>query len=407
MALWFPINFLEVLYECDTARPPARPPARHKSVSPSSSDNKRFPLQITPLLAALLALLAAPAAWAVGPIIVGDSNFSFDPNDGTGGAMANGTNDAYDDAYYLILNGTQFQGATGALSADGRTVSYPLTSVVTGLSASRTFYVPAKDGSANADYGRYLDCVQNTTSAAIQNVDVSITGNLGSDSNTFIYASSNGNTTLDTADTWFGTADSSGHDPTLAHVMGKGVVNPSLAADIMAWHFTIPSLASNKTACFVTYAIQATHQNDAQALATQLATNPDLSGIPKSILPTIKNALDYANVAVLPAAGDAVDSANFDADIILTGTAKALTGGKVAILLNNTDVSSSCGIQQALLDFTGTKTVGRAIHCPAISNLLTKPGKNTFTVTHTSASGGKTTVKAVWNLHPVQALTGP
>ena len=76
-----------------------------------------------------------------------------------------------------------------------------------GVMVSRDLYAPL-----GTDYMRYIDTFENT-SGALRDVYVGWGGNLGSDSNTTIAASSSGHLAIDSADYWAVTIENSAYNP--------------------------------------------------------------------------------------------------------------------------------------------------------------------------------------------------
>ena len=223
---------------------------------------------------ALGAILAVPSiALAIDLLTAG--GYLFDIQDTYFGDLSNGTGDAYDGAYYLDVNGTRYT-STGAstTSLAGRNVIMPVVTIGS-LSVHREVYVPATGG----DFGRYLDVIANPGASAAT-VSVTISGNLGSDSGTVLYASASGDTSFTTADAWFGTddVDASG-DPSLAHVLQGssarvGASAASLVSDNFSWTFNTSIPAGGRIAV-LTFAVQTGSRAAAMTEAVRLAEAPD------------------------------------------------------------------------------------------------------------------------------------
>jgi hypothetical protein len=152
-----------------------------------------------------------------------------------GGTTTSTLDDAFDNynALFVDVGGTttghsdpnNMYNRTGASAAldnspnpecAGQNVVFP-TEEMQGLDVHREVYVPT-DGS----YARWLNVFTNSTSAAIT-AGVGTANNIGSDSNTIITGSSNGDTTADLTDTWVGTfqnfSGNTSSDPRAAHVI--------------------------------------------------------------------------------------------------------------------------------------------------------------------------------------------
>lgn len=159
------------------------------------------------------------------------------------GNINNGSNDAYDGGMRLSISNVSFpQFATGSLTLDERQITLGVFETA-GLQVKRRIYVP----SAQA-FVRYLDELVNPTDADIA-VEVRIDTNLGSDGNTVIVSTSDGDTAIEPTDTWVVTDDTSdgGGDPSLAHVTrgAGGAVVPVVTAPLgriaYAYSVTVPA----------------------------------------------------------------------------------------------------------------------------------------------------------------------
>jgi hypothetical protein len=134
------------------------------------------------------------------------------------------------------------------------------------LEVSRTILVP---DAAGRDYARYFDSIRNTSSRSVT-VQVRISGNLGSDGSTYVWATASGDASVAANDTWFGTDDSDGDgDPTLVHALfgDGGEVSPSsidLSSDSIDALFRV-EVAAGETVSLMFFAFQAPNQAAARA----------------------------------------------------------------------------------------------------------------------------------------------
>ena len=160
------------------------------------------------------------------------------------------------------------------MTLSDRQLEFP-EQTLAGLTVKRLAWVPATGG----DFARYLEVLTNPGSRDVTTT-VSITGNLGSDSSTFISSTSSGDTILTTSDTWFATddVDSSG-DPSLAHVFqgSSAMLAPttvSLSSDNIdySWNVTVP--AGGQVA-FLHFAVQKPNEADSWTEAMRLVETPD------------------------------------------------------------------------------------------------------------------------------------
>jgi len=217
-------------------------------------------------------LLSAPAGSVVN--LNGPNGHTFDIQDTSGGQLNDGSSDAYDSAYYLTVNGTQYSsgGVAGTSINGGRGVR--MAAQTSGsLLVQREAYVPA---TGSHDYIRYYDTVENTSGSTIT-VTVTYSGGLGSDTSTIITATSSGDITVSTADMWYCT-DDTGSDPALAHVWwgesaGVAPSTLSLSGDSMTTTFSF-DLPGGSRAAFVIFAVQAGDAVGSQLAAVYLSEFP-------------------------------------------------------------------------------------------------------------------------------------
>ena len=117
-----------------------------------------------------------------------------------------------------IINGTLFN-FNGFAIADagcgGRQYVYP-TQDIGGIDVTRKVYVPAAD-----TFGRWLTILTNTTGGTL-NVNYATQNNVGSDGNTAIGQTSDGDTTPEISDLWVATGGDV-DDPRICHLMQDGV----------------------------------------------------------------------------------------------------------------------------------------------------------------------------------------
>ena len=181
-----------------------------------------------------------------------------------------------------------------------------------GLSVYRTIFVPT-----TGDYARHMNVLSNPTAAPIT-VTVGAGNNLGSDSNTRVFDSSNNDTVgTDLTDTWVGTfqnySGTTSSDPREAHVI-QGV-NPPLAPAVVnfvdgddnpTWNWSM-TLQPGETASFMSFEVVETTKARAKTSAVDLAaltpsgdgTIPALACIDRALLPTLKNfAISLPDITV-------------------------------------------------------------------------------------------------------------
>lgn len=229
---------------------------------------------------ALVVSIALSPTVARATTLTSEGGYTFDIQDGAGGSwstdgsMSDGTSDAYDGCYYLDVNGTRYTAPGATLGLGGRQVEMP-EMPVGALRVRRLIYVPTSGG----DYARYLDVVSNPGATAAT-ATITISGNLGSDGSTAVFATSSGDTIVTTADAWATTDDMDGAwDPSLGHVF-QGTDPPtratsaSIVGDNISWGWTVSVPAGGRVA-ILTFAIMKPTQMAAQMEARRLVDLPD------------------------------------------------------------------------------------------------------------------------------------
>jgi hypothetical protein len=176
------------------------------------------------------------------PVTYTDGNgFTWDVQQD--GNINNGSSDAYDGGMRLLLDGTSFTPfANGSLSDGIREVRLGQQSH-NGLLVGRRVFVPEDEA-----FVRYLEVLVNPTGADLF-VQVQINTNLGSDGNTVIVSTSDGDAAVEASDRWVVTDDTvdGGGDPSLAHVFaGPGggvqpVVTTPLGSILYTYDVTVPA----------------------------------------------------------------------------------------------------------------------------------------------------------------------
>jgi len=221
------------------------------------------------VMSAILALQALPC-YGTAPyeVLTGPEGFIYDVSSGTAGGtcLYEGTNDAYDYAYFLSINGVYYNATN--LTVSGRDI-IGTTEILSGLLVTRKLYVPTSKDGALGNFGRWYDSLQNTTTSPIT-VSVEYFSNLGSDASTVVTGSDNGNTSVEITDRWFATDDAwdGSEDPSLAHIMYlTGAPEPidyvelsggpyGGQGDRLTWRYDNVVIKPGQTIAFVTFAVQ-------------------------------------------------------------------------------------------------------------------------------------------------------
>ncbi len=213
-----------------------------------------------------------------------------------GGTTSSTLNDAFDgyNTACISLNGTIANCETGnanfviynkngpaTTECNGRQVVLPTQSIVVGsntIQMSRKVFVPTNDS-----FGRWLNILTNTGATA-STFGLVIANNLGSDNNTILVTSSNGNNTAETTDTWItsfqnysGTTSS---DVRLGHVLqGPSSANPVTGIhfvdgdDNPFWGYTV-TLQPGETRIITNFVVGQPSKAAAAAKAAELASLP-------------------------------------------------------------------------------------------------------------------------------------
>jgi hypothetical protein len=225
--------------------------------------------------------------------------FVYDINT-TSGAVTEGTSDAYDDFPQLWIAGSLYNAPSYTMANGGRNVVMaPMN--ISNFSVSRTVYVPASGG----NYAAYLETftnnspVDNTAFAISFGTAIGGAGDLGSDDETVVTASSSGDMNYAYGDYWFATDDAvpgftGADDPALGHV----IAGPN--ASILPFDSRHPepdqfqtlyslSLLPGETQSFLFFEIQENTRALSAAVAAQLTANPDVSFLSPAQIATIKN----------------------------------------------------------------------------------------------------------------------
>ncbi|HEY3568254.1 MAG TPA: hypothetical protein VGP73_10005 [Thermoanaerobaculia bacterium] len=217
-----------------------------------------------------------------------------------GGTVSSTLNDAYDGYNTLCLslnntvatcetdnenfviynkNGPATTECTGATSGVNRQVVFPVQTVASlNVQMWRKVFVPDNDS-----FARWLNYFKNTGSSPVTLTAV-IANNLGSDSNTVIVTSSNGNASAETTDTWVTTfqnySGTTSSDPRLGHVFqGPGApvqlagINFANGDDNPFWGYTF-TLNPGETKIIANFAVVQPSKAAAAAKSAQLAASP-------------------------------------------------------------------------------------------------------------------------------------
>ena len=194
----------------------------------------------------------------------------------SGGNLNDGTNNAYDGAYKLFINDEEFtflSDSTVSVDESGQELTLNRQNLA-GLNVTRRVFVPKK-----GFFARYLEVITNPTASPVS-LDLKISTNLGSDGNTEIVTTSDGNDTLEVGDCFIVTDDADGSgSPSLAHVFSRldGAHKAdamSLMGDELTYVWTGITLNPGQTVVYMHFAVQAFNRVGAIAAAETLISPP-------------------------------------------------------------------------------------------------------------------------------------
>ncbi|MHC4742810.1 MAG: S8 family serine peptidase [Planctomycetota bacterium] len=236
--------------------------------------------------------------------------YLYDITTGSGTNIGTGTDDAYDSAYLLRINGVTYN--TGHLLLSGRNIICGVE-VLSGLQVKRKIYVPATKDGTLGNFGRWYDSLYNPSSSPIV-VSVEYSSNLGSDSSTVVTGTSDGDTSIETSDQWVATDDSwdGTEDPSLAHIMHlEDAIEPVDSAvlsgggygnDRLIWRYDNVVVNPGQTIAFLTFAVQeknrASSFDEANGIVNSLVS-ADLDSVALRGL-TVDEYLSLVNLRPVP-----------------------------------------------------------------------------------------------------------
>ncbi len=170
------------------------------------------------------------------------------------GQLIQGNNNVFDGLNRLHVNGIEYSPASdqsSVTSSNLRSIDTP-SAPINGLNVSRQVSITT----GAADVARTIENLSNPTDTLIA-ATVRLVGNLGSDDDTVVFATSDGDLMVEPTDTWFGTDDADGSgSPAVIHLLHGtfGIVpnNVEVIGDNVAWEYslTVPSHRTVRLATF-------------------------------------------------------------------------------------------------------------------------------------------------------------
>jgi uncharacterized delta-60 repeat protein len=210
------------------------------------------------------------------------------------GQLIQGPANAFDGYNRLMVNGTGIGANAAPTMVDGgRTIVTPSTSI-SGLTVSREINVPIV---GSQDFARDVDTFTNSTADAIS-ATVRTVGNLGSDTATTVFATSDGDNIVEQTDWWFGTDDGDGTGtPAIVHLIrGKHGLTPASVAvteDNVDWTYNL-TVAPGETMRLATFTILGNTRAEAIAAVNALINANGFGGEAASFL-TMTELASLAN----------------------------------------------------------------------------------------------------------------
>ncbi|NUQ64120.1 MAG: VCBS repeat-containing protein, partial [Pirellulales bacterium] len=194
------------------------------------------------------------------------------------GQLVQGSANAFDGLNRLRVGTADYAPAARPLilTNDMRTLMLPVQSLA-GLSVSREITVP---NTGSADFARTIDVFRNPTGGNIT-TKVRLVGNLGSDAATTVFATSDGDSEIETTDQWIGTDANGAGMPAIIHYMhGPAGLQPTSVLrtdDNVEWTYDL-TVRAGQTVRLATFTIMAESRTAAEAAAAVLATPNGFGG---------------------------------------------------------------------------------------------------------------------------------
>ena len=275
---------------------------------------------------AVLALSTPPCYGSTYETLYDPDGYIYDVSTGSGTCLSDGTDDAYDNAYFLRINGVNYNATN--LTISGRNI-IGTTETVSGLRVTRKLYVPASKDGPLGNFGRWYDSFYNLTGSPIT-VSVEYFSNLGSDTSTTITGTDDEDNIIELTDQWVATDDYSdgGGDPSLAHIIYlTGADEPIdyielygdvYGADRLAWRYDNVVVNPDETVAFLTFAVQENNRLSSIEEATGIITSLETGNLSSVALQGLSVSEYMQLVNLIPMPPDDLQITPFE-DAISTG----------------------------------------------------------------------------------------
>jgi hypothetical protein len=257
----------------------------------------------------ILALSVIPCYGSTFETLYDPDGYVYDVITGSDTCIFYGTNRAYDRAYFLKINGVEYNASN--LTISGRDI-IGTTETLSGLWVTRKLYVPPLKDGPLGNFGRWYDSLYNPTGSPIT-VHVEYFSNLGSDTATTITGTDDGDNILELNDQWIATDDADGvGDPSLAHIIYLTGADETIdyielygdvyGTDRLAWRFNSVTVDPGQTVAFLTFAVQeddrASSINEATGIIASLESG-DLSSVALQGL-SVSEYVKLVNLSIIP-----------------------------------------------------------------------------------------------------------
>ena len=287
------------------------------------------------------------------------------------GQLIQGSNNAFDGYGRLIVDGVAYRSDDSLYTTedDGKTIVTG-DDTIDGLTVSRKITVP---NTGDEDFARTIDSFTNNSDTAITTT-VTIVGNLGSDDDTMVFATSDGDTIVEATDQWIGTDDADGSGtPAIIHYihgpLGLQPTSVSVIGDNITWTYSI-TVASGQTLDLASYTVVGTTRAEAVAAANALVTHTGFDGQAAAFLNDTEQAslrnFDFYPVAttttLLVAPNPSVygQSVTFTATVIANVLDAGTPTGTVTFIDGSTTLgTASLGTNGQAVFTTSLLTAGR------------------------------------------------
>ena len=255
--------------------------------------------------------------------------------------------------------------------------------------------------SGSQDFARTVDTFTNSTGSSIETT-VQIVANLGSNGATTVFATSDGDTTVDAGDQWIGT-DGDGTPAIITYIDGPLSLQPTsvtLNGDDLQWTYSI-TVAAGASVNLAYFTIVATTPAAAVAEANALVTSSGFGGQAGAFLSTaeLQSLANFANTSVAltpppsPTEGAAIIDANLfhftdtSANANINNYTATITWGDGAISTVTSTPSSDGQIvadPNGGYDVLGTHVYTEAILSPVTLSVQVTNGPGTIGASDTS-----------------------